>query len=316
MLTRPPAVRRVAAFLIEFERRHALKRGVDRGQHDDRRLAALRVRETRQGSNAAGFDVAVRRDAVVRDAVPRRKGHHLGVRREEFELAPDRRKPLVITRNVQNSLLKRGIGGKPSRDRRKEKGVVPLRDARSHDGPLAAREFIECGWRWRLGGAFLVEGFCFAHHYVYAQNTTVKIPRTLIPEPIKHADFRHGDGNVAGRFMPANPLVDIGIGQRQEVLEEVQPRLIHAWDMLLRITAQDQVQFFRAAMMGAIKRALAFDFKPVHGKTLPILRPDGVRPPSFPQFCRLCNAFVPGGAVNLPRGHSQRNPRPFVRCIR
>ena len=109
---------------------------------------------------------------------------------------------------MQDGLLKRGVGGKPSRDSRKQKGVVPLGHASGHNRTFAAREFIERG----RCGCFLVEGFCFAHHYIYAQNTTVKIPRTLILEPIKLTDFRHDDGHVAGRFVPANPLVDIGIG--------------------------------------------------------------------------------------------------------
>ncbi len=48
------------------------------------------------------------------------------------------------------------------------------------------------------------------------------------------------------------------------MFEECQLRLIHAGDELFCITAQDQIQFFRAAMMRAIKCALASDFKPVH----------------------------------------------------
>ena len=46
--------------LKRFKRGHALERGVNRGQHDDGRLAALGMSKPRQGSDAACFDVAVR----------------------------------------------------------------------------------------------------------------------------------------------------------------------------------------------------------------------------------------------------------------
>ncbi len=47
-------------------------------------------------------------------------------------------------------------------------------------------------------------------------------------------------------------------------LEKRQPRLVHVCDAFFRITAQDQIQFFRTPVMRAINRALASDFKPVH----------------------------------------------------
>ena len=165
MLTRPPAVRRAAAFLVEFERRDSLEYGVDRGQHDDCRLAALCMSKPRQGGDTTGFNVAVRRNAVIGNAVPSRKGHHLGIWRKEFELAPDRRKPLIITRNVKNGLLKRGVSGKPACYGGQEKSVIPLGHARSHNGAFAACKLVEYGRCGCLAGAFLVEGLCFTRHY-------------------------------------------------------------------------------------------------------------------------------------------------------
>jgi hypothetical protein len=195
-------------------------------------------------------------------------------------------------------LLKRGIGGKPARYGGKEKSIIALGHPRSHNRTLAASKLIECGRCRRLGSTLFIEGFCFARHYDLRfeydnQNSTRQ--HQLISEPIKLADFRHGDGHVIGDFMPANPLIDIGIGQRQEMFEECQPRLIHAWDMFYCITAQDQIQFFRAAMNGAVDRALASDFKPVHEKSPINHTPRGVCLASFPQFLRWRNSFVTAG---------------------
>ncbi len=144
--------------LERLKRGHALEHGVDRCQDDDCRPAALCMSEPRQGGDAARFDVAVGRDAVIGNAVPGRKGHHLGVRRKEFELASDRRKPLIATRDMKNRLLKRGIGRKPARYGGQKKSVVALGHPRGHNRALAAGELIECGWCRRLRRALLVEG--------------------------------------------------------------------------------------------------------------------------------------------------------------
>ena len=162
------------------ERRHALEDGVDRGQHDDRGLAALRMGEPRQRGDAAGLDVAVGRDAVVRHAIPGRKRHDLRARREKFELAAKRLEPLAVARDMQHGLLERRIGGKPPRNRRQEESVVALRHAGRHDGALPAREPVESGRRARLAlrGCFLVECAGFARHAGYALTAQLIPPRT------------------------------------------------------------------------------------------------------------------------------------------
>ncbi len=151
-------------FLQPVERRHALQDGVDRGQHDNRGLAALGVGEPRKRRDAARLDLAVGRNAVVGHAIPGREGHHLGVRREKFELAAQRRKPLSVAPDMQHGLLEARIRGQPPRDRRKQKGVVALRHAGRHNRALAARKLVERRGRGRLSLCGLLLDVGFARH--------------------------------------------------------------------------------------------------------------------------------------------------------
>ena len=69
----------------DFARRHALHDGVDRGQHDQRLVAALQTRQPRQRGQPLRQDAAMRRYPVVGLAVPGRKLHDRQIWREEFE---------------------------------------------------------------------------------------------------------------------------------------------------------------------------------------------------------------------------------------
>ena len=68
-------------------RRHPLHDGVDRGQHDQRLVAAGQPRQPRQRGEALRQNAAMRRHPVVGLAVPGRKLHHRQIRREEFQRA-------------------------------------------------------------------------------------------------------------------------------------------------------------------------------------------------------------------------------------
>ena len=147
---------------------------------------------------------------------------------------------------MKNRLLKRRIGGKPARDGGQKECVVPFGHPCSHNHAFAACELIESAG-CSLRGGFLVECSLirspFRLRSEYDNQNPTRQPK-LLPEPIKVADFRYGDGHVIGCFVPADPLVDIGIRQRQEVFEKCQPRLVHAWDMLFCIMAQIRSSFF------------------------------------------------------------------------
>ena len=69
----------------DFARRHALHDGVDRGQHDQRLVAAGEARQPRQRGQALRQDAAMRRHPVIGLAVPGRKLHDRQIRREEFQ---------------------------------------------------------------------------------------------------------------------------------------------------------------------------------------------------------------------------------------
>ena len=71
----------------DFARRHPLHDGVDRGQHDQRLVAAGQPRQPRQRGQALRQDAAMRRHPVIGLAVPGRKLHHRQIGREEFQRA-------------------------------------------------------------------------------------------------------------------------------------------------------------------------------------------------------------------------------------
>ena len=130
-------------FLDGGQRRHALQRRVDGGEHNDRGLAALGMGKLRKGCDAAGFDVAIGRNAVVGHAVPGREAQDAGAGREELKLGADGRKPLIVAGDVQHRLLELGIGRQPARDGGKQEGVVALGHASGNDSALAAREPVQ-----------------------------------------------------------------------------------------------------------------------------------------------------------------------------
>ena len=61
--------------------------GVDRGQHDQRLVAAGQPRQPRQRGQALRQDAAMRRDAVIGLAVPGRELQHRQIGRKEFQRA-------------------------------------------------------------------------------------------------------------------------------------------------------------------------------------------------------------------------------------
>ena len=65
--------------------RHALHDGVDRRQHDQRLVAALKARQPRQRGQALRQDAAMRRHPVIGLAVPGRKLHDRQIGGEEFQ---------------------------------------------------------------------------------------------------------------------------------------------------------------------------------------------------------------------------------------
>ena len=74
----------------QLARRHALYHRVHRGQHDQRLVAAGERGQPRQRCQALCQDAAMWRDAVIRLAVPGRKGQHRQIGREEPKCAFER----------------------------------------------------------------------------------------------------------------------------------------------------------------------------------------------------------------------------------
>ncbi len=100
-------------------RGHALHDGIDRGQHDQRLVAAGKPREPRQRGQALRQNAAMRRDAVIGLAVPGRKLQHRQVGREKFQRARQLLHPRPVTADhgkADCGLLR------PRRDRAREIG--------------------------------------------------------------------------------------------------------------------------------------------------------------------------------------------------
>jgi predicted SnoaL-like aldol condensation-catalyzing enzyme len=77
---------------------------------------------------------------------------------------------------------------------------------------------------------------------------------------------------VLGRGFSVKPAIDVWIGQHKKLFKGGKASLIHFRDAVLREAPKNKVEFFRASVGGAIKRALAPEFKPIHEKALWIAR--------------------------------------------
>ena len=88
--------------------RHALGDGVDRGEDQFPGRAAIGQRA--EGVHPLRQDLAVRRRAVIGQAIPRRKHQRLEPRREEADHVRGRGQPLIVARDEDDALAQ--IGGK------------------------------------------------------------------------------------------------------------------------------------------------------------------------------------------------------------
>ena len=127
----------------ELVRRHALQHGVDRGEHDQRRLvvAAAMIGELGERGDAPGDDLGIGRDAVVGHAVPGWEAQALHVRRKEGKRIFQRRQPLAVAGDMQNRLARLAARDE-ARERAEHRGVEALRHAAGDDrcrGQAAAR---------------------------------------------------------------------------------------------------------------------------------------------------------------------------------
>jgi hypothetical protein len=87
---------RIAGALDRAHRRHALHRGRHRGHQQHRRLRVDARGQTGQRRHPLGGDPRRRPDAVVRQAVPGREGHHFDVGGEEGEGLGEGRQPRPV----------------------------------------------------------------------------------------------------------------------------------------------------------------------------------------------------------------------------
>jgi hypothetical protein len=90
---------------VELARRHLLQCRADRGENDARRRTRLLGRrQPHHGLQALGDDVGMRRQPVVRQAVPCREHQHLALGREEAQAVLQSLQPLAVARDVQDVL--------------------------------------------------------------------------------------------------------------------------------------------------------------------------------------------------------------------
>ena len=123
-------------------RRHALERGVDRGEHHARLLAALQAREPRQRRHALRHDAGMRRHAVVRQAIPGGKLVDLDFGREERERARKLRHARPVAADHHEAgrrrvRLRRDSAGEIGDDQ----ALGAVRDARERQGAAGNEKF-------------------------------------------------------------------------------------------------------------------------------------------------------------------------------
>ena len=87
----------------QLSRRHALERGIDRGQQHRRLVAAFDAGEPRQHRHALRHDAGMRRHPVVGQAIPGRELQHLDVGREERQRPRQRRHPRPVAADHQRA---------------------------------------------------------------------------------------------------------------------------------------------------------------------------------------------------------------------
>ncbi len=128
----------------ERARRHALQRGVDRGQHDAAHARRRRPGEAGQRVDAAAHDLGVRRDTVVRQAVPGRQRDHLEPRLEKGERRGCARHAPVVAADMQQRA--QGAHGELAQ----HEGVMAFGRAGDGDAPgrcrlIGREEGVEAG---------------------------------------------------------------------------------------------------------------------------------------------------------------------------
>ena len=97
----PPARAQAQHPTVEDAARgYALDHRVDRGQHDERRVTAA-GRQPGQGVDTPADDLAVRRNPVVRQAVPRRESQCIELGVEEGECCGKARHPAVVAADME-----------------------------------------------------------------------------------------------------------------------------------------------------------------------------------------------------------------------
>ena len=101
----------------DFARRHPLHDGVDRGQHDQRLVAAGKPRQPRQRGQPLRQDAAMRRHPVIGLAVPGRKLQHRQIGREEFQRARQLLHPRAVAADHREADRRRL---RPRRDRARQ----------------------------------------------------------------------------------------------------------------------------------------------------------------------------------------------------
>ena len=109
--------------------RDTLQQRVDRGQNHTRALAAARTGKLGEGRNTPGYDLRIRRGAIIGLAVPRRKGQRLDLGREEGKPAFDKAEAGLFARDVkqQCGCIDASLMAEPRRLRQHE-GFRPISD--------------------------------------------------------------------------------------------------------------------------------------------------------------------------------------------
>ena len=232
----------------EIVARHALQHGVDRGEHDQRRLvgAAAMFGKLGECRDAAGDDFGIWRHPVVRNAVPGWEAQALHVGGEELQRVFQRREPLAVAGDMQDrpaGLAPREVAGK----RAEHRGIEPF----GH----AAGDRRAAGEQPRDGQAFRCR--CFGHGQSLAAFDAAE------HDPVEAAQMPHQRIEVcrAQRIPFEQAQSDVRIGDFNEALHDADLDVGHGLYSLLGEAAEQEIQLLAAAMGCPVEGAAA-----AHGK--------------------------------------------------
>ena len=197
--------------------------------------AAVQAREAR---NAARDDLGFGADAIVGHGVPGRDRHDAGLRREEREARFELFEAAVVGGDMEQRLRRAVDGARFVGEAREDGRVIAFR--RAEDDLLAGQD----GGR----GCRRLRFFGLRHGSFMGSSRTEAVEGSNV-------DQQPGERAALEADAVQQPVLQVRIGQRQQLFERGEIVARHLGEPCFGIAAEQPVQFLGAAMLRAVERA-------------------------------------------------------------